>query len=173
MQSSSSVPSQVSGDGLDYSSERFKAQQQNGEPGGKQDALLNSLLVRPDSTQLSEGQSPSPDSSSHKYLFVPDIPRYKYQQSTSHPNEQKQQQPKPDPLLFARMTARKRPADLANLDGVDGNPSEGLPDSLSGFNHGETIPPSQICLCQKDPKIPRPRNGKASSLLYASLKLTL
>lgn len=63
------------------------------------------------------------------------------------------------------MTCRKRPATLAQLeDQEEGNKSppkhtrDGSGGSGSSGSSGNSL--AHICLCQPDPKIPRPRNGK-------------
>lgn len=66
----------------------------------------------------------------------------------------------------ARMTSRKRAVSLAipedQEEGNNNSPSkhtrEGSGGSGSSGNSGNSV--AHICLCQPDPKIPRPRNGK-------------
>jgi hypothetical protein len=73
----------------------------------------------------------------------------------------------------ARMT-RKRAAHLANLEdialhkSIEESPKR-IGDEIS--SPGESI--SQICLCQPDPKIPRPRNGKFNNKKEDLLLVTI
>jgi hypothetical protein len=78
--------------------------------------------------------------------------------SLGPPNVQTQ----PEQPSFTRRMTRKRTADLANLEEV----SKESPESQElGPEEDNTLRSSistaaHICLCQPDPKIPRPRNGQ-------------
>jgi hypothetical protein len=78
----------------------------------------------------------------------------------------------------ARMTSRKRAVTLAQLEdqeeGIKKSPSkhtrEGSGGSGSSGSSGNSL--THICLCQPDPKIPRPRNGRLH-LVGVKLQQTL
>jgi hypothetical protein len=110
-----------------------------------------------------EGQLHSSSSSSDKSVSVVNTGQERH-----HTLHTADTLPKEQPQQFtnsyeapARMTLiRKRTADLANLDEEDKQDmSERLSASVASPIQGETVPPLRLCLCQRDPKIPRPRNG--------------
>ena len=70
------------------------------------------------------------------------------------------------PSISARMTSRKRAATIAQLDSQedpqDKNRSKHTREDseATGTSGSSGNSLAHICLCQPDPKIPRPRNGK-------------
>jgi hypothetical protein len=88
----------------------------------------------------------------------PPLPRH-----PDHSQSASVDEPQAEESTQARMT-RKRAAHLANLE--DAALHKGL-DEVSKRTGDDSESPlgsvSQICLCQPDPKVPRPRNGEFSN----------
>jgi len=84
--------------------------------------------------------------------------------------------PSPDPSLPSPVSGRKRIAHFRDrpIDRDTGhveNPVDSqLRLSVSSAGSGELS--THICLCQPEPKIPRPRNGKCDRALYLSRRLS-
>lgn len=74
------------------------------------------------------------------------------------PGHPEQELPLPTPSSPPIRLKRKRRASLA-LRGANDPQIESLALSNVGLNGPASLTKEQICLCQKDPKIPRPRNG--------------
>jgi len=87
--------------------------------------------------------------------------------STSSPTAErtKRDEPPASPALSSPRTTRKRPSPLIEIDGADDliSPSDDKPppSASSATAGGEPDFSGHVCLCQPEPKIPRPRNGKS------------
>lgn len=96
--------------------------------------------------------------------------------STSSPTAQrtKKDEPQVSPAMSSPRATRKRPSPLIEIDGVDDlvSPTDDKPPpSASSVTAGGSPDFSgHVCLCQPEPKIPRPRNGKSMLCSFVSVR---
>jgi hypothetical protein len=124
---------------------------------------ISPLIVSPSNHRVANRDNDITDKGKHTFIPISDTI-----QASSVNRLDRSQETDPrqvDQVSFARMSrpVRKRPAELANLDdrSIDNLQQTIRNAGLEELPASLTSPSSQhICLCQKDPKIPRPRNGE-------------
>jgi hypothetical protein len=88
---------------------------------------------------------------------------------TSNPLQRTQDEDVPSPTVTSPRTKRKRLASLEEVvnseDFIDNNSPPDLQSPRSATSTGWGEFPPHVCLCQPEPKIPRPRNGESLSPL--------
>lgn len=83
--------------------------------------------------------------------------------STSNPAERSKQEDPPSPALTSPRTTRKRLASVVEVVDEDTPPDNSSPIDVptSATSTGSPDFTAHVCLCQPEPKIPRPRNGES------------
>jgi hypothetical protein len=92
---------------------------------------------------------------------------------TSSPLQRTKEENLPSPGLTSPQSTKKRLAPLEEAvngeDGIDANSPTDLRSPRSPISNGSGDLSPHVCLCQPEPKIPRPRNGKSSESLFADV----
>jgi hypothetical protein len=88
---------------------------------------------------------------------------------TSSPMQRTKEEELPSPTAVSpRSTTKKRLAPLEEVVNEDESMDVGSPTDIrsprSATSHGSGEPSPHVCLCQPEPKIPRPRNGESVPL---------
>jgi hypothetical protein len=88
---------------------------------------------------------------------------------TSSPMQRTKEEELPSPTIVSpRSTPKKRLAALEEVVNEDDSKDVDSPTDIrsprSATSHGSGEPSPHVCLCQPEPKIPRPRNGESPFL---------